>query len=130
VILLFPAYAYQMPLLVRRFFIRPEFHSPYISALTTFGTNPGGALAEIYRVFKRKKHRRPILPPAQRGKLRSPFRPPSGRNKTLAAGITKEQHRKNSAGYFAAKNKFPATVAALFYVRIISFQNQLDNAYK
>ncbi|MDR2785535.1 MAG: EFR1 family ferrodoxin [Treponema sp.] len=55
VILLFPAYAYQTPLLVRRFFIRSEFRSPYIAALTTFGTAPGGALAEAYRIFKRKK---------------------------------------------------------------------------
>jgi ferredoxin len=55
VLLLFPAYAYQLPLLVRRFFLRAEFRSPYIAALTTFGSNPGGALAEVYRIFKRKK---------------------------------------------------------------------------
>jgi ferredoxin len=55
VILLFPSYAYQAPLLVRRFFIRSEFRSPYIAALTTFGTRPGGALAEAHRIFKRKK---------------------------------------------------------------------------
>jgi ferredoxin len=55
VILLFPAYAYQLPLLVRRFFIRAEFRSPYIAALTTFGSNPGGSLAEAYRIFRRKK---------------------------------------------------------------------------
>lgn len=55
VILLFPSYAYQTPLLVRRFFIRSEFRSPYIAALTTFGTNPGGSLAEVYRIFRRKK---------------------------------------------------------------------------
>jgi ferredoxin len=55
VIVLFPAYAYQAPLLVRRFFFRFEFRSPYIAALTTFGTNPGGSLAEAKRIFKRKK---------------------------------------------------------------------------
>ncbi|MDR2103287.1 MAG: EFR1 family ferrodoxin [Treponema sp.] len=55
VILLFPAYAYQSPLLVRRFFIRSEFRASYIAVLTTFGTDPGGALAEAYRIFKRKK---------------------------------------------------------------------------
>ncbi|MDR1587483.1 MAG: EFR1 family ferrodoxin [Treponema sp.] len=55
VIVLFPAYAYQAPLLVRRFFIRSEVRSPYIAALATFGTDPGGALAEAYRIFKRKK---------------------------------------------------------------------------
>jgi ferredoxin len=55
VIFLFPAYAYQSPLLVRRFLVRSAFRSPYIAALTTFGTNPGGALAEVYRIFKRKR---------------------------------------------------------------------------
>jgi ferredoxin len=55
VIVLFPSYAYQAPLLVRRFFIRFEFRSPYIAALTTFGTNPGGSLAEVYRILRRKK---------------------------------------------------------------------------
>ncbi|MFP3089682.1 EFR1 family ferrodoxin [Treponema sp. TIM-1] len=55
VILLFPAYAYQSPLLVRCFLDRSEFRSPYMAALTTFGSDPGGALAEVYRIFKRKK---------------------------------------------------------------------------
>jgi ferredoxin len=55
VILLFPAYAYQSPPLVRRFFVRSEFRSSYIAVLTTYGTDPGGALAEAYRIFKRKK---------------------------------------------------------------------------
>jgi ferredoxin len=54
-IFLYPAYAYQSPLLVRRFFIRSQFRAPYIAALTTFGSAPGGALAEAYRIFKRKK---------------------------------------------------------------------------
>jgi ferredoxin len=55
VIFLFPSYAYQTPLLVRRFLIRSEFRAPYIAALTTFGTDPGGALAEVCRILKRKK---------------------------------------------------------------------------
>jgi ferredoxin len=52
---LFPAYAYQMPLLVRRFLVRSEIRSSYIAAIVTFGTDPGGALAEAYRVLNRKK---------------------------------------------------------------------------
>ncbi|MDR2631089.1 MAG: EFR1 family ferrodoxin [Spirochaetaceae bacterium] len=55
VIVLFPAYAYQSPLLVRHFLVRSEIRSPYIAVLTTFGTDPGGALAEAHRIFKRKK---------------------------------------------------------------------------
>jgi ferredoxin len=54
VILLFPAYAYQAPLMARRFLQRSEIRSPYIAALVTFGTDPGGALAEVSRVLKRK----------------------------------------------------------------------------
>jgi ferredoxin len=55
VIFLFPAYAYQAPLMVRRFIIRAEIHSPYIAALVTFGSSPGGALAEVSRALLRKK---------------------------------------------------------------------------
>jgi ferredoxin len=55
VIILFPAYAYQSPLLVRNFLIRTEIHSPYIAAFVTCGSDPGGSLGEIYRILKRKK---------------------------------------------------------------------------
>jgi ferredoxin len=53
-IFMFPSYAYQMPLLVRRFIIRSEIRSPYIAALVTYGSDPGGTLAELYRILKRK----------------------------------------------------------------------------
>jgi ferredoxin len=55
IIFLFPAYAYQSPLLVRRFLIRTEIRSSYIAAIVTFGTDPGGALAEVHRILSRKK---------------------------------------------------------------------------
>jgi ferredoxin len=55
IIFLFPAYAYQSPLLVRRFLTRSEIRSPYVAAIVTFGTDPGGALAEVHRVLNRKK---------------------------------------------------------------------------
>jgi ferredoxin len=54
VIFLLPSYAYQSPLLVLRFLQRSDIHSPYIAALVTFGSDPGGALAEVRRVLKRK----------------------------------------------------------------------------
>jgi ferredoxin len=54
VIFMFPAYAYQTPLLVRRFIIRSEIRSPYIAGLVTYGSDPGGALAELHRILKRK----------------------------------------------------------------------------
>ncbi|MDR2553597.1 MAG: EFR1 family ferrodoxin [Treponema sp.] len=54
-VILFPAYAFQMPDMVRRFILRTEFRSPYIAALVTYGTDPGGALAEARRLFRKKK---------------------------------------------------------------------------
>jgi ferredoxin len=54
VIFMFPSYAYQTPLMVRRFLIRTAIRSPYIAALVTYGSDPGGTLAEVYRILKRK----------------------------------------------------------------------------
>jgi ferredoxin len=54
-VFVFPSYAYQMPLLVRRFFERAEIAASYTAALVTYGSNPGGTLAEVHRVLKRKK---------------------------------------------------------------------------
>ena len=65
VVLLFPAYAYGLPMIVRNFVRKAEFKTPggenpdgvtpYIAAFVTYGTSPGGALAEISRIFRRKK---------------------------------------------------------------------------
>jgi ferredoxin len=55
VVIVFPAYAYQTPLMVRRFLVKAEIRASYIAALVTFGSNPGGALAEVSRILKRKK---------------------------------------------------------------------------
>ncbi len=55
VVLIYPSYAYEMPVLVRRFIRRTEFVSPYIAALVTYGSHYGGALAEAKRLLKRKK---------------------------------------------------------------------------
>jgi ferredoxin len=54
VIFMFPSYAYQMPLMVGRFLIRSEIRSPYIAALVTYGSDPGGTLAEAHHILKRK----------------------------------------------------------------------------
>ena len=55
VVLLFPAYAYGAPLVVHKFVQRAVFKTPYAAVFVTFGTSPGGALAEIGRILKRKK---------------------------------------------------------------------------
>jgi ferredoxin len=57
VVFMFPSYAYQTPLMVRRFLIRSEIRSPYIAALVTYGSDPGGTLAEVHRILKRKNLR-------------------------------------------------------------------------
>jgi ferredoxin len=54
VVLLFPSYAYQTPLLVRNFLLRAEINAPYIAALVTYGTNPKGTLSEVCRILRRK----------------------------------------------------------------------------
>jgi len=55
VVLLFPAYAYGAPLVVRHFLQRAAIRTPYFAAFVTFGTSPGGALAEVSRIVKQKE---------------------------------------------------------------------------
>jgi len=54
VILLFPSYAYGLPLIVRDFAKRAVFKTPYIAAFVTYGSSPGGSLAKISRILKKK----------------------------------------------------------------------------
>ena len=54
VVLLFPAYAYGAPLVFHDFVQRAVFKTPYIAVFVTFGTSPGGALAEINRLLNKK----------------------------------------------------------------------------
>jgi len=57
VILVFPSYAYGLPLIVNRFIKKAVFKTPYIAAFVTYGTSPGGTLAEAGRILKRKKYK-------------------------------------------------------------------------
>ena len=54
VVLLFPSYAYGLPLIVRAFLQKAVFKTPYVAAFVTFGTHPGGTLAAASRILKRK----------------------------------------------------------------------------
>ena len=54
VIILFPSYAFGLPLVVSRFLQKCEFKTPYIAALVTYGSNPGGSLAAAARILKKK----------------------------------------------------------------------------
>ncbi|MCL2319399.1 MAG: EFR1 family ferrodoxin [Treponema sp.] len=55
VVLLFPAYAYGAPLAVRKFLEKAAIKTPYFAAFVTYGTSPGGALAEVARLVRRKE---------------------------------------------------------------------------
>ena len=54
VVLLFPSYAYGMPYVVRRFVQNAEFKTPYVAAFVTYGTSPGGTMAGLSRILKKK----------------------------------------------------------------------------
>jgi len=54
VILLFPSYAFGLPLAVRRFAINAVFRTPYLAAFVTHGSKPGGTLASLASILKRK----------------------------------------------------------------------------
>jgi len=54
VVLVFPSYAFGLPLAVRRFATNTEFRTPYLAAFTTYGSTPGGTLAALWRILKRK----------------------------------------------------------------------------
>ena len=54
VIFLFPSYAYGLPLIVHRFVKNAVIKTSYAAAFVTFGTSPGGTLAEISRLLKKK----------------------------------------------------------------------------
>ena len=54
IVIIFPAYAYGAPVLVRRFVKRAVIKTSHISVFTTYGTSPGGALAEIARILNKK----------------------------------------------------------------------------
>jgi ferredoxin len=55
IVLIFPSYAYGLPLIVSRFVKNAVFNTPYIAAFVTYGSSPGGTLAALSRILKRKK---------------------------------------------------------------------------
>jgi ferredoxin len=55
VVLVFPSYAYGLPLCVRCFAQKAVLKTRYIAAFVTFGSSPGGTLGALRRILKRKK---------------------------------------------------------------------------
>jgi len=54
VILVFPSYAYGLPIIVSRFIRNAVFKTPYLAAFVTYGSSPGGTLAAARGFLKRK----------------------------------------------------------------------------
>ena len=54
VVLLFPSYAYGMPLAVRRFVQNAVLKTPYVAAFVTYGSSPAGTMAGLSRILKKK----------------------------------------------------------------------------
>ncbi|MDR0503695.1 MAG: EFR1 family ferrodoxin [Treponema sp.] len=55
VVLVFPCYAYGMPLAVKRFVKKAVFKTPYVVSLVTFGSNPRGTLGALKRILDKKE---------------------------------------------------------------------------
>ncbi|QQO08684.1 EFR1 family ferrodoxin [Breznakiella homolactica] len=51
-VFVFPSYAYGLPAMVSGFVRKAEIRAPYIAALVTCGTSPGGTLPEMSRLLK------------------------------------------------------------------------------
>ncbi|MDR1870282.1 MAG: EFR1 family ferrodoxin, partial [Treponema sp.] len=54
VVIVFPSYAYGLPLIVRRWVKTAVFKTPYLAALVTYGSSPGGTLGALRRLLKGK----------------------------------------------------------------------------
>jgi len=54
VIIVYPSYAYGLPLIVRRFAKKLVLKTPYLAAFVTYGSDPGGSQAELNRILKKK----------------------------------------------------------------------------
>jgi len=55
VVLVFPSYAFGLPMAVRRFALRAVFRTPYLAAFVTYGSTPGGTLAALSRILRRRQ---------------------------------------------------------------------------
>jgi nucleoside-diphosphate-sugar epimerase/ferredoxin len=55
VIFVFPAFAYAPPLVVSRFIKNAVIKTPYAASFVTYGTSPGGSLAVMKRLLRKKE---------------------------------------------------------------------------
>ena len=124
VVLLFPAYAYGAPVIVRKFTRKAVFKADYIAVFATVGSHPGGAMAEVYKILKRKKMNAsycgripavenyiPIFGSPKPEKLESRLR--MQREATEEAARCVMERRNNSINTF---RPFSAFVSMLFFL--------------
>jgi len=99
VILVYPSYAYGLPLIVRRFAQKAVFNTPYLAAFVTYGSDPGGTQAELQRILKNKK-----IESLYFGKIPAPenyipfFGPPNDK-KTAKRTAMQEEATEKAARY-------------------------------
>jgi len=55
VVIVFPSYAYSMPLIVRWFCRNAVFKTSYVASLVTYGSSPLGTLGSLRKILKKKK---------------------------------------------------------------------------
>ncbi|GMO59556.1 MAG: EFR1 family ferrodoxin [Treponemataceae bacterium] len=122
VVFMFPAYAYGIPVMMRRFIERAEIRAPcieacadirapYIAALVTYGSSPGGALAEATRVLRKKNLR-----------LSYAGRIPAVENYIPIFGAQSEKmQRKRLALQVAATEKAAAAIKELSTKSVLTF---------
>jgi len=56
-VVIYPVYAYGMPMTVKRFIRKNKFKYDYMAVLTTCGSHSKGAFAEAIKLFKKRKQR-------------------------------------------------------------------------
>jgi len=54
VVMVFPSYAFGLPRAVRRFAENAVFKTPYLAAFVTYGSSPGGTMASLSKILRRK----------------------------------------------------------------------------
>ena len=97
VILVYPSYAYGLPLIVRRFAKKAVFNTPYLAAFVTYGSSPGGTQAQLYRILKKKKINSLYLGKIPAPENYIPFFGPQNEKKVLKRTAMQEEATEKAA---------------------------------
>jgi len=99
VVLVYPSYAYGLPLIVRRFAQKAVFNTPYLAAFVTYGSDPGGTQAQLYRILKKKKISSLYLGKIPATENYIPFFGPPNEKKTAKRTAMQEKATEEAARY-------------------------------